>query len=119
MAGPSFLLKLPGLILGADPAIRVRPPLDGNLVRWGLDFLAQCKRAKAAANTLFSLELAVRSAQLLRELRNELPADFHYREAGKFILLRTARELDDARRISDLKAELGVRTSVVSPMASR
>ena len=30
--------------------------------------------------------MAIRSAQLLRDLRNELRADFHYRQAGKLIL---------------------------------
>lgn len=114
MASPSFLLKMPGLLAGTDPAIRVRPPIGADIVRWGLAFLGQCSRRSAAANTRANLEMAVRSAQLLRELRNELPADFHYREAGKLILLRTQRELDDARRASAVKADLGVRANVVS-----
>lgn len=113
MASPSFLLKMPGLVAGTDPAIRVRPPIGADIVRWGLAFLGQCTRRGAAANTRANLEMAVRSAQLLRELRNELPADFHYREAGKLILLRTERELDDARRASAIKAELGVRVNVI------
>ncbi|NIS91375.1 MAG: FAD-dependent oxidoreductase [Woeseiaceae bacterium] len=114
MASPSFLLRMPGLLAGNDAAIRVRPPLDRDLLQWGLAFLAQCSRSKAAANMLANLELASRSAQLLRELRNLLPSDFHYREAGKLVLLRTARELDDARRASDIKAELGIRASVIT-----
>ena len=114
MASPSFLLKLPGLAAGTDAAIQVRPPLTMDLVRWGLGFLGKCTRRSAAASTRANLELAVRSAQLLRDLRNELRADFHYRQAGKLILLSTDRELDDARRASEVKAELGVRANVVS-----
>jgi D-amino-acid dehydrogenase len=114
MASPSFLLRLPGLAAGTDSAIHVRPPLDRHLVHWGLAFLGQCTRRKAAANTRNNLQMAMRSAQLLRDLRHELRADFHYREAGKLILLSTAREVDDARRASEVKAELGVRANVIS-----
>ena len=114
MASPSFLLRLPGLVAGTDAAIRFRPPINANLVRWGLAFLGQCTRRSAAANTRANLQLAVRSAQLLRDIRNQLRADFHYREAGKLILLGTQREVDDARRACDVKAELGVRANVIS-----
>ncbi len=114
MASPSFLLRLPGLVAGTDAAIRFRPPINADLVRWGLAFLGQCTRKKAATNTRTNLQLAVRSAQLLRDLRKDLRADFHYREAGKLILLSTAREVDDARRASEVKAELGIRANVIS-----
>jgi D-amino-acid dehydrogenase len=114
MASPSFLLRLPGLMAGTDAAIRFRPPVNADLVRWGLAFLGQCTRSNAAANTRANLEMAVRSAQLLRDLRNELRADFHYREAGKLILLGTQREVDDARRACEVKAALGVRANVIS-----
>jgi D-amino-acid dehydrogenase len=114
MASPSFLLRLPGLVAGTDAAIRFRPPINADLIRWGLAFLGQCTRSSAAANTRANLEMAVRSAQLLRDLRNELRADFHYREAGKLILLGTRREVDDARRACEVKAALGVRANVIS-----
>jgi D-amino-acid dehydrogenase len=114
MASPSFLSRLPGLVAGMDRSIRFRPPADTDVVRWGLAFLSQCTRGNASANTLANLKLAKRSARLLRELRNDLSSDFHYREAGKLILLRTRRELDDARRASDIKAELGIRADLVS-----
>ncbi len=114
MASPSFLLRLPGLMAGTDAAIRFRPPINADLIRWGLAFFGQCTRSRAAANTRANLQMAVRSAQLLRDLRNELRADFHYREAGKLILLATQREVDDARRACEVKAELGVRANVIS-----
>ena len=114
MASPSFLLRLPGLMAGTDAAIRFRPPINVDLVRWGLAFLRQCTRGRAAANTRANLDMALRSAELLQDLRGKLPADFMYREAGKLILLATQREVDDARRASAVKAGLGVRADVIS-----
>jgi D-amino-acid dehydrogenase len=114
MASPSFLLRLPSLAASTDSAIHVRPPIDTPLIRWGLAFIGQCTQRKAAANTRTNLQMAVRSAQLLRDLRNDLRSDFHHREAGKLILLGSAREVDDARRASEVKAGLGVRANVIS-----
>jgi D-amino-acid dehydrogenase len=114
MASPSFLVQMPGLLVGNDPGIRVRPPLDRDLIDWSLRFLAQCTRNRAAANLLANLKLASRSAQLLREIRSLLPSGFHYREAGKLVLLRTRRDLDNARQASDIKSELGIQATVIT-----
>ncbi len=68
MATPAFLARTPGLIAGLDPAIRVRPPIDRNLLRWGLAFVGQCTTKKALENTVANLQMAQRSEQLLAEL---------------------------------------------------
>jgi D-amino-acid dehydrogenase len=114
MATPSFLAKMPGLVAGFDPAICVRPPIDRELLRWGLAFLGECSVRKATGNTLANLQMAQRSAQLLAELRPQLGFDFSHRGAGKIVLLHGEKELSDAHRSSELKAEFGVRTNVIS-----
>ena len=91
MASPSFLLRLPGLVAGTDAAIRFRPPINADLVRWGLAFLGQCTRDKAAANTRTNLQLAVRSAQLLRDLRKDLRASSTSRAVLSSISLPASR----------------------------
>jgi D-amino-acid dehydrogenase len=114
MANPAFLARMPLLLSGFDPAIRVRPPVDANLLRWGLDFIRECTPSKARENTLTNLRLALRSKQLIDELRTKIPGDFAYRSAGKIILLRTEKERSNAFAMRDLKAELGVLTRVIS-----
>jgi D-amino-acid dehydrogenase len=114
MATPAFLARIPGLVAGLDAGIRVRPPVERALLRWGLAFLGECTTKKALGNTLANLQLAQRSEQLLAELRPQLGVDFAYRNAGKLVLLHGAKELADAHRSSALKAEHGVRTDVIS-----
>jgi D-amino-acid dehydrogenase len=63
---------------------------------------------------LANLQLALRSKQLIDELRTKVPGDFAYRSAGKIILLRTEKERANAFATSELKAELGVVTKVIS-----
>lgn len=45
MATPAFLAKIPGILLGRDSGIRVRP--HPALLPWGLRFLAECTRRRA------------------------------------------------------------------------
>ncbi len=114
MASPAFLAKMPGLLAGIDRAIRVRPPVNMDLVRWGLSFLWQCSSDKATRNTIANLALAQRSKQLLDELRPKLNGDFGFKAAGKLVLLRSEREMAHARETCKLKAEYGNRVDVVS-----
>jgi len=114
MASPAFLAKMPGLLAGIDRAIRVRPPVNMDLIRWGLSFLGQCSSDNATRNTIANLALAQRSKHLLDELRPKLDGDFGYKAAGKLVLLRTEREMAHARETCKLKAEYGNRVDVVS-----
>ncbi len=114
MASPAFLAKMPGLLAGIDRAIRVRPPINLDLMRWGLSFLGQCSSEKATRNTIANLMLAQRSKHLLDELRPKLNGNFSHKAAGKLVLLRTERELDHARITREFKAEYGNRVDVLN-----
>jgi D-amino-acid dehydrogenase len=114
MASPAFLAKMPGLMAGIDRAIRVRPPINTDLLRWGLSFLGQCSSDKATRNTIANLALAERSKQLLDELRPKLNGDFSYRSVGKLVLLRTETEMAHAKETCKLKAAYGNHVDVIS-----
>lgn len=101
LARPAFLAHLPGMVLGRDRGSKVR--LSPELVPWGLRFLAQCTNARARQNTVAVLELALRSADLMDELREALPFDFGHRNAGKLVLLSNPEEVEAARASSALK----------------
>lgn len=114
MASPSFLARVPGLLAGIERAIRIRPPLDGHMLRWGSAFVAECSSSRAAGNTAANLELAARSRHLLAELRRTLPDSFDHREAGKLVLLTKPKDVENARRASDVKASFGCDANVIT-----
>lgn len=118
MASPAFLAKMPRLLTGLDRAIRVRPPINADLLRWGLAFIGECTASKSAANTLANLRLARRSQQLMDELVPTLEGEFAHRNAGKIILLGSDKELRAAARTSELKAEFGFQADVISLAAA-
>lgn len=114
LARPEFLLQMPGLLLGLDPAIRVNAFRNLSMFTWGMRFLAQCTAAKARENTVVVLKIAMRSASLIRELQQKLDLDFSYKTAGKLILLASEDELDAARETQAMKREHGCETRVLS-----
>jgi D-amino-acid dehydrogenase len=113
LAKPAFLAKIPGILAGRDPGSKVR--LDAALVPWGLRFLAQCTRKRAAENTVAVLKTALRSASLLEELCASVPIEFAHRRAGKLVLLSNADELRGAQASTALKKPHGSDTELLSP----
>ena len=112
LAKPAFLAQLPRLLLGRDRQSQVR--LSPGLVNWGMRFVAQCTTRKARQNTLALLDIALRSAKLMAELRDELDLEFSYRQAGKLVLLSDEAELAAAQASSELKRARGCETTIVT-----
>jgi len=98
--------------MGRDEGVQVR--LTPELVTWGTRFVGQCTRKHARENTLAVLKIALRSAELMAELRDALPFDFWHRKAGKLVLLSTQAEVDAAKRTLELKRSHGCDTQLLS-----
>lgn len=116
LANPAFLARIPGIIGGRDLGCRVRPHPE--LIPWGLRFLSECTRSKAKENTVAVLKVALRSEQLLAELRQQLPIDFSHRAAGKLVLMNSKEALEKAQAGVALKRSHGCETEILSPQAA-
>lgn len=114
LANPSLLKKLPKILLGHDPAFRIRPRVDTHLTSWGIAFLRQCTTRRSRENTVAALDIAMRSDRLLSEIIRKVPIEFSHRNAGKLVLINSQAELKLARRSSALKQEHGCSTSILS-----
>jgi len=116
LAKPEFVAKIPGLVAGRDSAYQVR--LAPDLVPWGMRFLSQCTRRRAAENTVAVLQTALRSEKLMKDLRDRLPFEFSHRSAGKLVLLANEAELRSAENNATLKIEHGCRTEILDAQAA-
>jgi D-amino-acid dehydrogenase len=112
LAKPAFISHLPAMILGRDRGSKVR--LSPELMSWGMRFLAQCSTRRARANTLSVLQMAMRSAGLIDEIRQQVPLEFHFRTAGKLVLLSNENELASASASCKLKQHYGCNARVLS-----
>ena len=84
------------------------------MLRWGTAFLSECTASRAQANSMANLQLARQSRALLAELREQLPDAFAFRNAGKLVLLTKPRDVENARRASDMKAQFDCDADVVT-----
>ncbi len=114
LANPTFAARLPRIVLGMDRASRFRFAAGMQFAGWGLRFLRQCTIGRMNANTLATLEIALRSAANMDKLRHSVPIDFDFRSRGKLVMLRTGKEIEEAQRCADLKSENGCKTEIIS-----
>lgn len=112
LAKPELLVRIPRFLLGQDPAARVH--LAPGLIGWGLRFMGQCTTKCAERNTVAVLKVALRSADLMTELRKRVPFDFSHRIAGKLVLLSNKAEIKSATASSKLKNAYGGNTRILS-----
>lgn len=108
MASPALLRQLPAIVLGRDPAFRIRWQLDPDFFLWGLKFIANTTFGRWWSNTRDILDLADQSRRELGHLLAETDIAFDYRVAGKLHLYPDARGFAAARVIVGRKIELGL-----------
>jgi D-amino-acid dehydrogenase len=109
LAGPDLWTKFPAILLGLDSAVRMRPDFRLDSVRWGLSFLRHCFGRRQAESLKSLLVLASESRRALAELTNDVPLQFDYTAAGKLILYRDAKALEQAGRLAEIKRQYGFR----------
>jgi D-amino-acid dehydrogenase len=114
MASPALLLKIPMMMTGLDPAFYVRPTLNTQLLCWGPAFLRQCSSHQNRQNTVTVLQLALRSAQLLTDLRTRTGLDFSFRQAGKLVMLSSEEAMEEAAKVCTLKRQYGCDARLVT-----
>ena len=116
LATPDFLPELPGLLFGRHAGARVG--FDAEMVTWGLQFVAECRRSRSDRATIRLLELADSSARLLDTLLDEVALDFDYRDAGKTVLLPDAESVRRAEKQVELKRRYGSDVDVLDARAA-
>lgn len=113
MADPQLLSKLPGILLGMDPAFHITPSVQAAFIKWGISFIGQCRKTPRDANTLALLKLAQRSAELMQPLNKLFGEHARHARHGKLVLLNQQLDAEFERRL-DLKRNLGLEMSVLS-----
>ena len=113
LAGPDLWTKFPGILLGLDSAVRMRPDLSLDSLRWGLSFLRHCAGARQADSLKALLVLAAESHRALAELLNDAALEFDYSAAGKLILYRDAASLARAEKLAEIKRQYGFRIEML------
>jgi D-amino-acid dehydrogenase len=107
LANPGILKRVPGLLLGLEPAFRLKPSLDPAYLWWLLQFLRNATPGRFRANTLAGLQLGLESRAAMAALLAAHPLDFGHAESGKLHLHDSSVGLAEAAKLVELKRQHG------------
>ncbi len=113
LASPGLLARMPAILMGCDPAFRVRLQADPGFLLWSLRFVLNATPAAFRRNTAALLTLAAVTETLMPELLAEFPVAFDHVVAGKLVLCRDAASLESARAVVAMKRALGIEVAVI------
>ena len=116
LATPDFLPELPGMLLGRHIGARVG--FDAEMLTWGLQFIAECRRTRSDKATVRLLELADQSVAMLETLLDDVSLEFDYRHAGKIVLLPSADAVRLAEKQVGFKRRYGSDVDVLDKQAA-
>ena len=115
LADPGIWAQLPKLLLAPDSPLKLRPQLDPQQWRWGIEFLRACQRSTSERSTAQLLALAARSRAAFEHMMVSEQLDCSFSSTGKLVLYASAQGLDDARRQLQLQRAWGCQQEVVTP----
>jgi len=113
LGSPSLLRHLPEILMGRDPAYRIRLQTDPEFLIWGLRFLAESLPGRSLANTRHLLDLASATRRLLEDVLAEFDLSFDYQVSGKMILYPTAKAFESGANAHRLKRSMGIRQELL------
>ncbi|MEP3890633.1 MAG: FAD-dependent oxidoreductase [Hellea sp.] len=94
-SGPDAIKKLPGYLLGTDPAIQLGLSLKPDYLKWGLSFLRNCNAARFKENKKARLTLARLSREAITAFERDLPENALRRTGqGKLVIAQTQSDND-------------------------
>jgi len=98
-----------------DSPLLLRPRALPGMWRWGLKFLSASRAAPWWRATEANLRLGLYSVQALRDLRRQVPLDYHALSAGTLKVFRDGDAFADAAALARSLAALGLRHRALSP----
>lgn len=107
LANPGILKRVPGLLLGLEPAFRLKPSLDPAYLWWLLQFLRNATPGRFRANTLAGLQLGLESRAAMAALLAAHSLDFGHSASGKLHIYDSAVGLAEAAKLVELKRQHG------------
>jgi D-amino-acid dehydrogenase len=113
-ANPTALRRILKWLGESDAPLLFRPRLDWWQWRWIASFLVNCTRERAAANTGRIVELAVRSRDMLREIREREHFDYDQKTLGIAHFFRDRKELDAALHTAEIMSRHGCTTRMLT-----
>lgn len=113
-ASPAALKTFVQSLYKPDMGIKVKPTLDPRFLGWTLKFLTQCTHAKARANTLRKLRLALYARDNINRLARDTGLHYDERSSGIVYFYRHEASLQGAAGHVKFMVEHGLDARVLN-----
>ncbi len=94
MGTPALVGKIPGILLGSDPAFRLPSAINLEFLAWSMKFLGRCRSGASQKDAAELARLAERSGAVFQEILKETELDFGHRKASKLVLIKSKSEFE-------------------------
>ena len=102
MGTPSLLGKIPGILLGSDPAFRMPSAISLGFLKWSAQFLGHCQAKQSQRDAAALAALAHQSGQVFEKILSDVSFDFGHRKTNKLVLLKREKDLRKAEAPADV-----------------
>lgn len=101
MGTPGLLAKMPGILMGSDPAFRMPSALSFDFFKWSAQFLTHCRSKQSKQDAAALAALARQSGDVFAQILSDVSFDFGHRKADKLVLLQREKDLHQAEASSN------------------
>jgi len=116
-SNPKTLWDLLSWVGRKDAPLAFTPNLDPAFWSFLIQFLANCRSKRSAANAAAALSLALYNRQLLADLREETNISFDAEDKGVLHLYRNAKDLDRASKTALVFRDMGLNIEAIDGQA--
>ncbi len=113
-ANPAVFPKVFKWMFDDDAPLVMRFSTDPQMIRWGLQFLWNCRGSAAHRNSRALMKLGLHSKQVMQEIVAETGIEFHHGHKGILHVFSSQKCFDDAQEQVRFQAELGCEEQVLS-----
>lgn len=100
MGSPDLLGKVPGILLGSDPAFRMPSSISFDFLKWSVQFLAHCGARSSQQDAAELAALARQSGMVFERIIADVNFEFGHRKSHKLVLLKQEKDLRRTERSS-------------------
>lgn len=112
LASPGIISQGLKWMLSSSSPFYIKPRINWDLIRWGMNFWRNSSAKKTAQNTPPLLDLLLLSRALMNDLKEEFNNSFSMIEKGCWMLYRSDKTGDHEKHLAEHAEKLGLKTIV-------
>jgi D-amino-acid dehydrogenase len=113
-ANPAVFPKVFKWMFRDDAPLVMRFSADPQMIRWGLEFLWNCRPSAAHRNSRALMKLGLHSKEVMAEIMAETGVAFHHSDKGILHVFSSQKGFDDAVKQVQFQEKLGCHEQVMN-----